>query len=96
MSWASLVAQMVTNQPEMLETWVQSLGWKIPWSRERLSTPVFWLGEFHGLYSPWTRKELDTTEQLTSLHFHWPREHSKLQSNLETLRYLEIKQPISK
>ena len=37
---------------------------KIPWRRERLPTPVFWLGEFHGLYSPWGRKELDTTEQL--------------------------------
>ena len=26
---------------------------KIPWGRERLPTPGFWLGEFHGLYSPW-------------------------------------------
>ena len=25
----------------------------ILWRRERLSTPVFWPGEFHGLYSPW-------------------------------------------
>ena len=24
--------------------------------------PVFWPGEFHGLYSPWGHKELDTTE----------------------------------
>ena len=24
---------------------------KIPWRRERLPTPVFWPGEFHGLYS---------------------------------------------
>ena len=31
-------------------------------------TPVFWPGEFHGLYSPWGHKELDTTECL-SLHF---------------------------
>ena len=29
------------------------------------STPVFWPGEFHGLYSPWGRKELDTTERLS-------------------------------
>ena len=29
-----------------------------------LTSPVFWPGEFHGLYSPWGRKELDTTEQL--------------------------------
>ena len=26
---------------------------KIPWRRKRLPTPVFWLGVFHGLYSPW-------------------------------------------
>ena len=25
---------------------------------------VFWPGEFHGLYSPWGRKESDTTEQI--------------------------------
>ena len=35
---------------------------KIPWRKERLPTPVFWPGEFHGLYSPWGRKESDTTE----------------------------------
>ena len=34
---------------------------KIPWRRERLPTPVFWPGEFHGLYSPWGRKEMDTS-----------------------------------
>ena len=28
---------------------------KNPWRRERLPTPVFWLGEFHGL-SGWGRK----------------------------------------
>ena len=38
---------------------------KIPWRRERLPTPVFWPGEFHGLYSPWGRKESDTTERLS-------------------------------
>ena len=38
---------------------------KMPWRRERLPTPVFWPRGFHGLYSPWGRKELDTTEQLT-------------------------------
>ena len=35
---------------------------KIPWRRERLPTPVFWPGEFHGLYSPWGHKESDTAE----------------------------------
>ena len=31
--------------------------------RERLPTPVFWPGEFHG-YSPWGCKESDRTERL--------------------------------
>ena len=43
------------------------LGRKIPWKRERLPTPVFWSGEFHGLYSPWGRKESDWTERLSLL-----------------------------
>ena len=30
-----------------------------------LPTPVFWPGEFHRLYSPWGRKESDTTERLS-------------------------------
>ena len=65
--WVSLVAQLVKNLPAMgrlgFDPWVG----KIPWRMERLPTPVFWPGEFHGLYSPWGRKELDTYEQL-SLH----------------------------
>ena len=44
---------------------------KIPSSRKWQSTPVFLLGKFHGQrslvpYSPWCRKELDTTEQLNN------------------------------
>ena len=60
-SWASLVAQLVKNPPAMQET---GFG-KIPWKRERLPTPVFWPGEFHGLYRLWGRKESDMTEQLS-------------------------------
>ena len=56
-SWASLVAQLVKNLPEM----------KIPWRTERLSTPVFWHGEFHGLYSPRGHKQLDMTATFSSL-----------------------------
>ena len=36
----------------------------MPWRGERLPTPAFWPGEFHGLYSPWGCKESDTTERL--------------------------------
>ena len=47
---------------------------KIPWRRKRLPTPVFWPGEFHGLYSPWGHQELDMTEWLSlSLSSKFPR-----------------------
>ena len=35
---------------------------KIPWRKERLPTPISWLREFYGLYSPRDGKELETTE----------------------------------
>ena len=64
---ASLIAQLVKNPPAMQETPVRVLGQKdkIYERRDRLPTPVFWPGEFHGLYSPWGRRELDTTEPLS-------------------------------
>ena len=33
----------------------------------KATTPVFWPGESHGLYSPWGHKESDTTERLPPL-----------------------------
>ena len=36
-SWASLVAQLVKNLPEMWETWVQSLGWEDPLEKEKVT-----------------------------------------------------------
>ena len=35
----------------------------------KATTPVFWPGEFHGLYSPWGHKELGMTEQLSHIEF---------------------------
>ena len=69
--WASLVAQMVIplqcRRPGF-GSWVGT----IPWRREWLPTPVFLPGESHGQrslegYSPWSCKESDTTEQLSTL-----------------------------
>ena len=54
--WASLEAQLVKNLPAMRETWVRSLGWEDRLEKGRLPTPVFWPGEFHGLYSSWVTK----------------------------------------
>ena len=54
-SWASLAAQLVKSlqcgRPGF-DPWVG----KISWRRQRLPTPVFWPGEFQGLYSPWARR----------------------------------------
>ena len=64
-SWSSLVGfsweriHLQCGKPGF-NPWVR----KIHWGRERLPIPVLWLREFHGLYSPWGHKELDTTEQL--------------------------------
>ena len=63
---------MVKNLPIVQETWVQSLGGKIPWGREWQPTPVFLPGEFHGQwslvgYSPRGHKESDRTEGLLLL-----------------------------
>ena len=60
--YASLVAQLVKNLSARQEIWVGSLGWEDPWRRKWLPTPVFWPEEFHGLVSPWGRKELDMTK----------------------------------
>ena len=76
-SWTSLVAQLLKNPPVMRETWVG----KIPWRRERVSTPVFWPGESHGLYSPWGHKESDTTEQLSLSLFSYEN-NGKIENNL--------------
>ena len=55
-SWASLVAQLIISlqcRRPGFDPWIV----EIPWRRERLPTPVFCPGEFHGLYSPWGHKE---------------------------------------
>ena len=42
-----------------------SRGGKTPWRRKRLPAALFWPEKFHGLYSPWGRKESDRTEWLS-------------------------------
>ena len=61
-SWASLLAQLVKNPLQCTSPGCDPWVGKIPGRRERLPTPVFWPGEFHGLYSPRGCKESDMTE----------------------------------
>ena len=66
----SLVAQMVKNLPAMQETQVQCLDWgdALKKGMSTHSSILAWRiprkEEPRG-YSPWGRKELDTTERLT-------------------------------
>ena len=62
---ASPMAQLVKNPPAMQETGFNPWVRKIPQRRDSPPTPVFWPGEFHGVYKPWSRKELDMTEWLS-------------------------------
>ena len=71
-SGPSLVVQMIKNLPTMQEAWVWSRVRKIPWRREWQPTAVFLPRDFHRQsslagYSPWGRKDSDTTERLHSL-----------------------------
>ena len=64
-SWASLMASLGAGKESTCNarnlSLIPGLG-RLPWRRVRLPTPVFWPGEFHGLYSPLGHKESDTTE----------------------------------
>ena len=65
----SLVAQRVKRLPAMQETEVPSMGWEDPLEKEMAthSSTLAWKfpwTEKPGGYSPWGRKELDTTERL--------------------------------
>ena len=59
---------------ETQETWVWCWVRKVPWRRKWQHTPVFLPGKFHGQrsvagYSPWGRKESDTTERTHNWEF---------------------------
>ena len=64
-NWAFFVAQSVKNLPAMWRPGFNPWVGKIPWRRERLPTPEFWPGKFHGLYTPWGHQESDTAERLS-------------------------------
>ena len=57
-SWASLVAQLVKNQPAMHKAGIDPWTGKISWRRE-----------FHGLYRPWGHRESDMTEWILLCYF---------------------------
>ena len=60
---------MVKSLPAVQETPIQPLGQENPLEKEMATVPVFLPGKSHGQrslagYSPWGRKESDTTEWL--------------------------------
>ena len=80
---------MVKRLPTMWETQVQSLGWEDLLEKEMATSPVFLPGKSHGWrnlvdYSPWGRKESDTTERL---HFHFFSYMYRVQYSKDTKRF---------
>ena len=59
--WTPLIAQLIKNLPAMPETTVGFLGWENPLEKGKAthSSILAWRIP----YSPWGRKELDTTER---------------------------------
>ena len=66
-TWASMVAQLVKNQPAIQETWVRFLGWEDPLEKGMathfsiLTWRILWTEEPGKL---WGHKELVMTERL--------------------------------
>ena len=63
------MAQTVKHLPTVRETWVQSLGWEDPLEKEMSIHSSILPRKSHGQrslegYSPWGRKESDTTERI--------------------------------
>ena len=82
-----LVAQTVKNLPAMWETQVRSWIKKIPWRRD--GYPFQYSGLENSMnrgtsqgYSPWSHKELDTTEQVTHTYTHTHTNEKKKSQNL--------------
>ena len=67
---ASLVAKLIENPPAIWETWVRSLGWEDPLEKGKATHCSILAWIIPWTVSPWGRRELDTTEQLSlSLSF---------------------------
>ena len=65
-SWPSPVAQLVKNPPAIPETWVRSLGWEDPLEKGTATHSSILAWRIPQIvYSPWGRRELDTTKQLS-------------------------------
>ena len=90
--WASLVAQMIKNLPTIWETQIHALVWEDVLENLTLTLIFFlWQGvathssilawriprtEKLAGSSPWDCKQLNMTERLTLLHFHFSHIHT--------------------
>ena len=65
-SWASLVAQLVKNPPEVWETWVWSLGWEDPLEKGKATH-----SSILACSIPWSHKEFFFSNLLLTLWMHF-------------------------
>ena len=59
------MAQLVKNPPAMQETWVQPPDWEDLLEKRKATHSRILAWRIPWLYSPWGRKESDTTERLS-------------------------------
>ena len=114
MHQASLAAQRVKRLPTMRETRVRSLGPEDPLEKEMATHSSTLVWKSHGLrslvgYSPWGRKESDTTQQLhftsiqsaiiRSRYIYYPTfhmiKHPSLEDFIHKLTFHKVKQAVS-
>ena len=83
-SWASIVAKLVKNPLQcgrpVFNPWVG----KIPWRRERLPSPVFWPGKFHGITNMEKSKGSQSWTWLSDFHKHTSEDKSPLNQIIRT------------
>ena len=60
-----MVTQLVKNLPAMRDTWIRSLGWKDPLQKGKATHSSILAWRIPWTIHLWSRKQLDTTEQLS-------------------------------
>ena len=57
-----MVVKKFQNCSTEIDRNYRSLGWEVALEKGKATCSSIWPGEFHGLHSPWGRKDSDMTE----------------------------------
>ena len=85
------MAQLVKNPPAMQETWVRNLGQEDPLEKGKATQLQFSGLEHSRLYSPWGRKEMETTERPSLTHSIFKSSHAIHLNDFELASFDAVK-----